>query len=56
MKAEDKLRSEVTGVSIEMATELARMTLDQVKPIEGGRLFAAPEEKTDEQEDQPEKD
>ena len=52
-EAEDKLR---TGVSVEMATELARMTLDQMEPIEGGRAIPAPEEKTDEQEDQPEKD
>ncbi len=39
-------------VSVEMATEVARITLAQIKPIEDGRLF--PKETTDEQENQPE--
>ncbi len=41
------------GVSVEMATELGRETLDQMEPIEGGRVFPAPEV-NDEQEDKPE--
>ncbi len=35
--------SDVLGVSVEMATEIARETLDQMEPLEGGRVFAPPE-------------
>ncbi len=37
-------QKQVTGVSVEMATKLARMTLDQMEPIEGGRTFSAPKD------------